>query len=88
MQQADDEQVQRVVKVKEPLNHAVDGGACAAAAIVPGQQGNGEHHAELEQTVYPVKRETVHHGVERHIKETPEDLLFGRVPVGADGEDA
>ena len=44
--------------------------------------------SELEQTVYPVKRETEHHVVERHIKETPEDLLFGRVPVGADGEDA
>ena len=88
LDQAENEQVQRVINVEQPLHHPVDGRVFPAAAVIQRQQRDGQHHAQLQQPVQLIQRKEIHHRVQRHIKQAPGDLLLGVAAVGADGQDA
>ena len=86
--QSDDQQVQRVVDIKQPFHETVDAGAFTALAVVHFYDRDRENDAHLKNTVDLINSEEVHDGVERNIEHQPERLLFQVAAVRAEGEDA
>ena len=86
--QSDDEQVQRVVDIKQPFHETVDTGAFTALAVVHFYDRDRENDAHLKNTVDLINSEEVHDGVERNIEHQPERLLFQIAAVRAEGKDA
>lgn len=58
--QSDDEQVQRVVDIKQPFHETVDAGAFTALAVVHFYDRDRENDAHLKNTVDLINSEEVH----------------------------
>ena len=86
--QAEHEQMQRIIQIKEPLHRTVEPRRLSPPAVIQAQQRDRQHDAQLQKSVYTIQRQKIHQRIERHIKQAPSDLLSGVSPVCADGKDA
>ena len=76
--------MQRIVEIEQPLHHAVDARIAPALPIVAAEHRQREDNAHLQQPIDHVDGKAIDHGVDRHIDDQPESLLFQIAPVRAE----
>ena len=74
MENAQDQQVQRIVDVEEPLHERVERRIRAAFAVVQRQDRDRQHHGEIQERVRQVERRE-QKSEDAHVEHQPQRLL-------------